>query len=83
MMAGLALCVSDLPELKYLVQKHQIGVTFTPGDSDSLAKAIANLAKNKEKLIAMQKNSLKASQVLNWEKESEKLSLIYQQILKQ
>lgn len=82
MMAGLALTVSDLPVLKYIVSKYKNGIVFDPRDPKSIARALNNLISNPEKLAQMKKNSLEAAQDLNWGKEQGKLNNLYQSIIK-
>jgi glycosyltransferase involved in cell wall biosynthesis len=72
MMAGLALAVSDLPELKKIVDQYEVGITFDPDDPNDIARALAELTE--ESLQRMQANALAAAQgTFNFEHEAEKL----------
>lgn len=82
MMAGLALAVSDLPVLRYIVKKYKNGVMFNPRDPKSIAKALNYLISHQEKLRQMQKNSLKAAKdPFCWEKQQEKLLKLYKSLI--
>ena len=51
--AGLAV-VNSLPgELADLIERYEAGVSYTAGDSGSLARAIAALASDRRRLMAM------------------------------
>jgi glycosyltransferase involved in cell wall biosynthesis len=55
--AGLAI-VNSLPgELEGLVAQYEAGVTYTAGDARSLADAIANVAGDRKRLVAMRVNA--------------------------
>lgn len=75
-MAGLALAVSDLPELKKMIKKYQNGLSFNPRSSKSIARAINQIIESK-KMNQMRQNSLKAAQEYNWEHEEKKLFNLY------
>ena len=79
MMAGLALAVSDLPELRRLVKEYNHGTTFNPYDPKDIAKKINQLAKNN--LFRLRQNSLKAAKICNWENEEIKLKKIYKSLI--
>ena len=81
MMAGLALAVSDLPVLRYFVKKYKNGVLFNPRSPQSIAQALNYLISHPEELSQMKRNSLKAAEELNWEKEQKKLINIYRTII--
>ena len=82
MMAGLALAVSDLPELRNVVSTHHVGITFNPSDSLDIAHQINGLLDTPDVLSIMQNNALKAAQkVFNFETESLKLYQIVEAII--
>jgi glycosyltransferase involved in cell wall biosynthesis len=81
MMAGLALLVSDLPELERLVSRSGAGITFRAGNEDGLGNAIKELIRDPEKLNKCQKAARKAAEEeYNWEKEGERLLDIYRDL---
>ncbi|MFM8702773.1 MAG: glycosyltransferase WbuB, partial [Planctomycetia bacterium] len=55
--AGLAL-VNSLPgELERFVTDHQAGVSYTAGNAESLARAVASLAGDRRRMLAMRQGS--------------------------
>lgn len=82
LMAGLAVCASDIPEIARLNQQVQFGALFDPFNPESIAKAINELASDKEKLMKCRENALRWSVTEgNWEEESKKLDDLYQRLL--
>ena len=69
-MAGLALCVSALPEMQSLVTKYDLGETFKDVDPSLIATAINKLSH--DDIDRFKKNSLIAARELCWEAESSK-----------
>lgn len=78
-MAGLALAVSDLPEMARLVREHELGTLVPSCDEESIAHAINALSR--PKIDRMKQASLKAARDLNWEKEREKMLALYEEVL--
>lgn len=70
-MAGLALCVSDLPEMAELISQYQMGGLIKEVTPQTIADAINCF--DRESIAACKKNSLKAAQTLNWEAEASRL----------
>lgn len=70
-MAGLALCVSNLPEMAYLVQRHDLGLLVPDLSPAAIATQLNSLDRNM--IDRYKRNALAAARQLNWEKESEKL----------
>lgn len=81
--AGLALAVSDLPELKKVVKEYNNGLPFNPRSPRSIAKTLNKLIKNRDQLDQMRKNSLQAAKKYNWENEEKKLTQLYEQLFDQ
>lgn len=82
-MAGLALVVTDAPELKKVAETGGHGVWCDPKNIKEFAEKINYLASDKERLSKMQENALKiAKEQYNWEHEAKKLIKIYEDILK-
>ncbi len=72
MMSGLALVVSDLPELRRIVTQYQVGVMFNPATPQGLGEALAHLTA--ESLTEMQQRALTTAQTtFNFEQESQHL----------
>lgn len=70
-MAGLCLCVADLPEMATLVRQYQLGTLVASTDPMSIAAAINALTR--EQIDAAKKAAILASQDLTWEREQERL----------
>ena len=67
-MAGLALCVSDLPEMSSILNRYQLGSTFAKVTPELIAAAINEFSR--ETIDCFKKNSLIAARELCWETES-------------
>ncbi|WID98751.1 glycosyltransferase [Bosea vestrisii] len=70
-MAGLALCVSALPEMATMVREHELGVLIEGDTPEAVAAAINSL--DATALDRYRTNSLKAGKSLNWESEGSRL----------
>jgi glycosyltransferase involved in cell wall biosynthesis len=79
MMAGLALCVSDLPEMAGLVRKYDLGVLIPRVDPLAIADAINSL--DRVKIDAFKRNALVAARELCWEQEAEAMLDAYQEAI--
>ncbi|MCB8820167.1 glycosyltransferase [Microvirga rosea] len=78
-MAGLALCVSDLPEMSRLVKEYDLGLLFKGMEPSVISAAINSL--DPATIDRYKQRSLAAARRLNWEKESEKLVSLCSQLL--
>jgi len=67
-MAGLALCVSDLPELARIVRQYDLGLLVSGVRPDAIAAAVNSLSR--EKIDEYKQRSLAAARELCWERES-------------
>jgi glycosyltransferase involved in cell wall biosynthesis len=72
LMAGLAVCVSDLPEMARIVSDWDCGVTIArPFGPDQIAEGIHEL--NDRGVATLRQNALRAASTsLNWEREAER-----------
>jgi glycosyltransferase involved in cell wall biosynthesis len=66
-MAGLALCVSDLPEMSRLLQHYNLGVSIDSVTPEAIAVAVNKL--DRRAIDAYKRNALEAAKELNWEAE--------------
>lgn len=66
-MAGLALCVSDLPEMSALIRAHGHGIVFQGVESQGIAAAINGL--KPDTIDEMKRKALGAARELCWEQE--------------
>jgi glycosyltransferase involved in cell wall biosynthesis len=79
--AGVPVIVTDLPEMKKVVEKYKVGEVFkteigeSTGDvnSSKFAELIKTLISSPEKLTEYKRNCLNAAKELCWENEIEKL----------
>lgn len=71
LMAGLAVCVSDLPEMRRVVVEHDIGRLFASLDPESIAAAINGF--DRAGIDRCKKRSLEAARILCWERERQPL----------
>jgi glycosyltransferase involved in cell wall biosynthesis len=77
--AGLALCVSDLPEMARLVRRYRLGELIACIDPSAIAAAIN--AFDSERIDRCKRNSLSAAGELCWERESAHLVTAYRNLL--
>lgn len=78
--AGLAVVASDFPELKRVINKHEIGCTFDPDEPRDIARAVEYIFEDPERWRRMKQNTIAASNCYNWENESEKFLSLYKTI---
>ncbi len=74
-MAGLALCISQLPDMTRLIRKYGLGVTVRAPTPDAIAEAINSL--DREAIDTFKKNALSAAHELCWEREAARLVEAY------
>ena len=78
-MAGLALCVSDMPEMKSTVEGHDMGVVFRGTAPAAIAAAINGLSR--ERIDACKRGALVAARSLCWENEQVRMVALYAGVL--
>ena len=78
-MAGLALVVSDLPEMARLVRQYEFGELVPECEEEHIARIINSL--HPVRIDEMKMNSLAAAKELNWDVEKEKMMSVYREIL--
>ena len=69
-MAGLALCVTDAPEMKRLLTRHDLGVTIGGMSPEAIAAAVNSL--DRASINRFKRNALISACELNWEREAER-----------
>jgi glycosyltransferase involved in cell wall biosynthesis len=74
--AGLPVLVSDLPELKRIIEEYNVGVVVSKVEPREIAQSLRYMF-NDELLTAWKKNALSAAQILNWQREQQVLHRIY------
>lgn len=73
-MAGKPVITSNFPQMKDVIEKHQVGVTIDPQNIAELIHTLERFNSEPRLLESFQKNCKSASEILNWEKEFENLS---------
>lgn len=71
--AQVPVLVSNLPEMRKVVEEYGVGIVAQSRDPKELADQVANLFEDKEKMASIAANLKKASAVLCWQNESPKL----------
>lgn len=79
-MAGLALCVSDLPEMARLVRQYGFGRLVPRYDEQAIADVINSF--DRVSIDEMKQRSLAAAEELNWDVEKRQMLNLYEEILK-
>lgn len=74
--AGVPVVVSDLPELRRIVNHYNIGWTATPGDPRAIAQAITQALKERDD-PRLHENLARAASELRWGQESRRLTELY------
>jgi len=78
-MAGLALCLTDLPEMARLVREYELGITFRSAEPGEIAAAINAL--DPGSIDRYKRNALAAAHEFCWERESERLVKAYEALI--
>ncbi|MBN8543777.1 MAG: asparagine synthase (glutamine-hydrolyzing) [Alphaproteobacteria bacterium] len=77
-MAGLALCVSDLPEMARLVKQYEVGQLVSDCDPKAVAEVINRF--DRPMIDAMKQRSIEAAKTLNWETEKQHMLKLYESV---
>lgn len=82
LMAGLAVVATDAPELRRVIDAHEVGAVYDPRDPRSLASAINGLVADDDRLQAARRAAVRAATTtFNWEAEQVKLLGLYDDLL--
>jgi len=79
--AGIPVIATNLPELSNIINKYHCGILITAAYPDEISKAICVLRDNNTLLSELKQNSVIASKLMNWEKESLKVECLYRSII--
>ena len=83
MLASLPVIASNFPLWKEIVEGNKCGLCVNPLDPKEIAEAIKYLIDHPDEAMQMGENGRKAVlEIYNWEKESEKLINLYEELLK-
>lgn len=75
--AGIPVLVSDLPEMRKIVEKYKVGEIVESRTPKTLADQIRRILENKDACIQWEENADLAARELCWQKEEKKLIEIY------
>lgn len=78
--AGIPVLASDLPEIRGLIQKHDIGIVGDMSSPGSIAALIDDVFSDNLKLSLWRENILDARKYACWEKEEKKLINIFDRL---
>ncbi|MFM2201241.1 MAG: hypothetical protein RL040_441 [Bacteroidota bacterium] len=78
--AGLPVLVSDLPELRRIVDAYKIGMVVSRVESQEIAAALQDMFES-DKLESWRNYAFKASEELNWQREQEVIRKVYGSLL--
>lgn len=70
-MAEVPVVVSNLPQMKKVVEDYKVGFVMMEWEVEALVELLGKIKENKDQLRDMKRNASKASQKLNWEREFE------------
>ena len=80
--AGIPVIAGDLPESAKIIRENSCGLIIecvTPGN---IIKAVSELRGDSGRLAELRRNSVKAAEKLNWDIESGKVVVMYENVLK-
>src|SRR5690606_18220354 len=75
--AGVPVLASDLPEVKNIIKKYDVGVITPEVKAESIRASIASLKNNRPLLENLKNNCKIAAKELNWKNEIKVLREIY------
>ncbi len=79
--AGIPVITGNLPEIRKIIKENDCGIIIPEITPAEISKAISKLRDDRELLNKLKRNSVNASEILNWEKESKKVIDFYSRIL--
>ena len=77
MHANVPAIITNLPEMRAIVEKYKVGKILVNNDARELARLISYMMADQQLLDTLKQNCKKASDELCWEKESELVKKIY------
>lgn len=80
-MAGLPVVASRLPEIRRVVQAHELGLLVSPGNREELVEAVKRLVSDSVLRARYAENAREAAKVLNWESQEQALVDLYDSVL--
>lgn len=80
-MAGLPVVASNLPEIRKVVESHDLGLLVEPGNTGALVAALQVLVTNEDRRSYYAHQAVKAAKQLSWEEQEFLLVDLYERIL--
>jgi len=80
--AGIPVIASDLIEVNNIVSENNCGIIIPSVTVENISSALKHLLGNNDQLAALKRNASLASQKLNWDIESEKVTELYREVLR-
>ena len=80
-MAGLPVVASRLPEIRRVLQAHDVGLLVSPGVRKELIDALRRLVSDSDLRAHYATNSRNAAKTLNWESQEQALLDLYESVL--
>jgi glycosyltransferase involved in cell wall biosynthesis len=78
--AGIPVLSSKAIEIQLLIERYQVGDYIDSFDPGEIAKKILGISKNEQQYLSWKKNTVIASEELNWQNEERKLVHFMQQL---
>lgn len=75
--AELPIIAGSLKEISSIISQYKVGVIVEDYEPKTIATAIQNLLNDDKKIIQIKQNQQKASEILCWEKEQQKLDIYF------
>jgi len=81
LMAGLPVLASDLPEMRRVIESHDVGRVVNPSDPDALAGALQEMIDDAPARAHWRANTSHVFETFSWEKASQHFIRMYQHLL--
>lgn len=78
--AGLAVAASDLPDIRAIVDEHEVGELFDAADPSSIAAAVRRATSFPDRLRKLRANAAAAAGRFTWEAQARVLLGVYEQL---
>lgn len=76
-MAHIPVLISDLPQMKKIVEDYNVGRFTSLENENDLETVLSEMMSDKEKIENFKSNTIEASAELNWQKEFEKIKYLF------
>lgn len=81
LMAGLPVVASDFPEIRRVIETHDVGLLVDPADLDAVISALRRLIDDRDLRARLRANALRAAPQLSWETQVPALLEPYEALL--